>query len=205
MTARPLVVLGVAIVSRLSAAQGVVEGSVTLQGAKVMGAVAYLLSERSPGGGEPGRALIDQRGLQFMPNAVVVYPGSEVAFLNSDSVRHSVFSPTRGGAGFDLGTYHSGERRVRLFDSAGVFVILCDVHPEMAAHVYVVASRWHAVTDSSGAFRITGIPAGAYLLEVRYRRRAAVRLPVRVGDNASTRADVTLIVGGPGRSTDSRP
>ncbi|MEW5917957.1 MAG: carboxypeptidase regulatory-like domain-containing protein, partial [Gemmatimonadota bacterium] len=176
----------------VTGAQGVVSGNATFNGAEAGGAVAYLMSQ-SRSVGTPGAALIDQRGLRFVPNAVVVPPGSDVAFMNSDSVRHNVFSPKRGGAGFDLGSYHSGEQRVRRFDSTGVYVILCDVHPEMAAHVYVVPSSWNALSDSTGSFRITGVPAGVYTLVVQYRRRALAQRSIRVLDGDSTHASMALL------------
>lgn len=193
MTARLLSWALLCLVARTAYPQAVVEGNVTLVRSSVAGAAVYLLR---PDGAQARmvaeRARIDQRNLRFVPNAVVVVPGSEIEFLNSDSVRHNVFSPRRGGAGFDLGTYRSGEHRVRAFMGAGAYVILCDVHPEMAAHVYVVDSPLHALTDSTGRYRIAGVPPGEYLLEVRYRRRALGRLTLRVVQGDTARVDVAL-------------
>lgn len=157
---------------RLVAQEGSVLGTVAVPAAGITAIVVYLVPEgasrmRSTA---PVNAQIDQRNLKFVPRAVAVTPGSEVAFPNSDPVMHNVFHPSLGSAGFDLGTYPQGERRSFTFADEGAYVIFCNVHPEMVAYVVVVASPYRAVTDESGRFRIDGVAPGTYRLRTWHRR-----------------------------------
>ncbi len=107
---------------------------------------------------------IDQRELRFVPTIVAVGIGGAVTFRNSDPYLHNVYSPT--GKRFTLGTYARGDTRVHAFETLGRHVILCNVHPEMVAYVFVVPSSHHAITDAAGRFAIRGIPPGDYLVQV---------------------------------------
>lgn len=152
-----------------------IDGAVTWLGRPAAAAVVELVSVV---GATPPRAagdtvMIDQRHLRFAPNVLGVPVGTVVEFKNSDPIMHNVFSPARQGADFDLGTYPQEESRTHLFDQSGTFVILCHVHPEMAAWVVVSESPFVAVTDDEGAFSMEGIPPGEYEATIWYRRRSA--------------------------------
>lgn len=174
------VVLGLVLILVLPAA-------VTAQGTGVDGVVragarpateAVVWLEADGVGGEPSssgqRPLIDQKSLRFEPDVLVVRPGTRVSFLNSDPILHNVFSPGSPGPAFDLGTYPSGTARSHVFTEPGPHVILCHVHPEMAAYVVVVATPHHALTDSEGRFSIEDVPPGRYRLTV-WRRGSGSR------------------------------
>jgi len=128
----------------------------------------------------PPRAVIDQTHLRFVPGVVVVRPGSTVEFLNSDPILHNVFSPGWTGEEFDLGTYPSGTSRSHTFTEPGPHVILCHVHPEMAAYVVVVDTPHHGVTDGEGRFRIEEVPPGTYRLSVWQRGFPSVEAEMSV-------------------------
>ena len=49
-------------------------------------------------------------------------------------------------------------------------MILCHVHPEMAAFVVVVPARYWATVENNGRFRLEGVPPGLYTLRVWHRR-----------------------------------
>jgi plastocyanin len=131
--------------------------------------------------------LIDQVNLRFLPPVVAILAGATVRFRNSDPTQHNVFSPERRGAGFNLGTYARNESRFHTFRARGGYVVLCHVHPEMAVWVVVTPTRSNAVTDDRGAFRIDGVPPGAYLITVSYQGRsgpsAAINVPIHGVDS----------------------
>jgi len=130
-------------------AQGSFGGRVTLDAEPVPGAVVYLAPSGPVVTAPVASTVIDQRSLRFRPALAVVTPGSVVAFLNSDSLLHNVFSPGGPDGPFDLGTYTTGERRERTFGGVGTHVILCHVHPEMVAYGVIVPTPWYAVADSN--------------------------------------------------------
>lgn len=122
--------------------------------------------------------VIDQQDMRFEPDVVVVPPGTTVEFPNSDRMLHNVFSPRGPGRGFDLGTYPPGQSRMHTFEEVGVHMVLCRIHPEMAAFVAVVPSAHHAFVDDDGAFRLEGAPAGGSVLRLWRARRMVLELPV---------------------------
>lgn len=180
--------------SSADAQRGRIEGALVSRGAPLENAVAYLVAP--PGDPPlrplPARAMIDQRELRFIPAIVSITPGSAVEFPNSDDVLHNVFHPGHGAHAFDLGTYSSAETRSITFTREGAYVILCNVHPEMAAFVHVAASPHRAVSDTAGHFVMADVPPGRYQLHVWHRRARPVARIVHVGGDSTARVALRL-------------
>jgi len=136
-----------------------VQGHASVGSKRLAGAVVWLDAPDAPR--PPRRAVLDQRNLAFSPTVIAVSTGSTVRFPNNDRVLHNVFS-FRDGKKFDLGLYPVGQVRDVKFDRAGVSRLFCNIHPGMAAYVVVVDSPYYAVTDSTGAYALTGVPSGQY-------------------------------------------
>jgi len=108
-------------------------------------------------------AVMDQRSLAFVPRVLVVATGTSVAFPNSDSVSHQVysFSPAKK---FQLPLY-KGERHPPVtFDREGLVVLGCNIHDEMAGYIYVTDAPYFGTTDAAGMLRLTDLRAGDYRL-----------------------------------------
>jgi plastocyanin len=113
-------------------------------------------------------ALMDQKGLKFIPHVLVVLKGTTVDFLNSDPVGHNVYWPSISGnkkLTHNLGTWPKGDKKSFQFNDLGAAPMLCNVHPEMSGYVIVVPTPYFAVTDKEGNFEIKGIPPGHYTLK----------------------------------------
>ena len=96
-----------------------------------------------------GPEIMDQVNRTFAPYVLSVTQGQDVAFPNSDNVRHHVysFSPAKM---FDLKLY-SGEPKAPLtFDKAGTVVIGCNIHDNMVGYIYVTDKAYRATSDNSG-------------------------------------------------------
>ena len=183
-----------------AAQDGAIAGRVTMPAPGISGAVVYLVpvtgTRNAPG--RPFTTQIDQRDLRFVPRVIAATPGTTVSFPNSDPVMHNVFHPSlRANASFDLGTYPPGEERSFTFRDEGAYVIFCHVHPEMVAYVVVIASRYRAVTDDHGAFRIDSIAPGTYRLRTWHRRLRMHEQIVRVTGHGVTRIVLPLKFGFP--------
>jgi plastocyanin len=123
-----------------------------------------------------------QRNKQFTPAVSVALVGSTVEFPNEDNIFHNVFSlskPLR----FDLGLYKSGASKSVKAKRAGVIDVYCNIHPQMAAKVVVLDTKYHATTEADGKFRIQGVPPGDYELVAWQPRGKEVsrRVSVRPG------------------------
>ena len=181
------------------AQEGTVQGEVSVPAASISGVVVYLVPtvRRAAVPLAPLTVEMDQRDLRFVPQVIAVTPGSTVHFPNSDPIMHNVFSPGPRTGGFDLGTYPQSERRSFTFREEGAHVILCHVHPEMAAYVVVIASAHRAVADAAGRFRLEGVAPGTYRLRTWHRRLRTVEQLVSVAANGNVRVDLRLVYGSP--------
>jgi plastocyanin len=109
----------------------------------------------------PGRVVLDQRNLAFLPHVLAVRVGTRVEMPNNDRVFHNVFS-FKDGKRFDLGLYPVGTTKVVEFDKPGLSRIFCNIHPTMAAYVIAVDSPRFAVSGTDGRFVLNGVPPGRY-------------------------------------------
>ena len=192
--------LGAAIPNSVVVAQSTsLVGTLTLPDAAITGVVVYLVPVGSPATtpAPPISAKVDQRDLRFVPRIITVPPGSDVVFSNSDPVMHNVFHPGQRQPSFDLGTYPQGEGRSLTFSHEGAYVILCHVHPEMVGYVVVVASRYRAVSDGEGRFRIDGLAPGTYRLRTWHRRLRTLERTVTIPASGVAHLDLRLSFGIP--------
>ena len=135
-------------------------------GRALEGAVAWLV----PTGGtaalpSPARAIIDQRGRQFVPRVSVVQTGASVEFPNSDNIRHSVYSFSTPKP-FTLKLYSGRPAAPVSFDKPGVVLLGCNIHDTMVAWIAVVDSAWFGRSDAGGRLTLRGVPAGPYQLHL---------------------------------------
>ncbi len=149
---------------------GDIKGKVHVKGVKksagVLVYIEYVDSSFTP---PKKHALIDQKDLMFMPVVLPILAGTTVDFLNSDSVLHNVFTPSKCAGNFNLGTWPRGEIRSHTFENAGCFVtILCEVHPDMQAWIAVLQNPYFVRTNQKGEYEIKNIPPGNYELRVWY-------------------------------------
>jgi hypothetical protein len=128
----------------------------------------------------PGRLLLDNVGCRFSPRVAVLTVGSLFEMRNSDPTLHLVH--LQGSIEANIALPLAGMTANRTLKKAGMFVVKCDVHGWMQAFIRVVDHPFHAVTDRTGSFRITEVPAGEYTLEVWHemlgRRQKTVRIRV---------------------------
>jgi plastocyanin len=148
---------------------GIVKGTVTLDGRPTSAVVVsveglskeYLRSHVS----KAVPKLMDQKGMKFIPEVLPVLVGTSVEFPNHDNTWHNVFSPSETNK-FNLGLYPPSEKRSVTLTEAGVVRILCNVHPNMEAHIVVKEHSLFTTPNTRGSYRIDAVPMGKYRLEV---------------------------------------
>ncbi len=92
---------------------------------------------------------MDQVNMRFVPELLVAPVGAKVAFRNSDTVSHQVysFSPAKP---FQLSLYRGSGNPPVLFDKPGLVVLGCNIHDEMVAYIFVTAAPLYGKTDARG-------------------------------------------------------
>jgi plastocyanin len=109
---------------------------------------------------------IAQKNLAFEPALLPVQTGTRVEFPNLDDTYHNIFSYSPAKR-FDLGRYRPEERPIpsEIFEVPGLVTLRCDIHEHMRGLILVLNTPYFATTDTSGRFRLSGLPAGHYTLK----------------------------------------
>ncbi|MEJ5251957.1 MAG: carboxypeptidase regulatory-like domain-containing protein [Chthonomonadetes bacterium] len=166
-----------------------VTGQVLMLGKPVRDAVVYL--EGAPKPSPLPKAVVDQRNKTFVPHVLVVTVGTTVEFPNNDVVLHNVFAYYEAKR-FDLGMYRRGTSRSVTFDKPGIVALLCNIHPDMSAYIFVVDTPYYALTDKNGQFRIRSIVPGTYTLRVWHESGAALSQKVTLKGNEAYTLSLAL-------------
>jgi plastocyanin len=110
-------------------------------------------------------ASMDQRNRAFLPRVLVVAVGTQVEFPNNDTVSHQVYSFSDAKK-FQLPLYKGERHSPVLFDRAGLVVLGCNIHDDMAGYIYVTDAQFFGETDPDGVLHLHGVPPGDYRLTV---------------------------------------
>lgn len=171
---------------------------------------AVLWLQPRPGTPEPklksgGPYTLLQKDRMFTPHLLVVPVGAVVHFPNADPYYHNVFSLFNGRR-FDLGLYEAGSRKDVTFDHEGVSYIFCNIHPEMSAVVLALSTPLYSIADKSGAFLISGVPAGDYQMHLWAEGASQSALdqltrPVHVSSDGINLGDVRITLALPNNAT----
>src|SRR6478672_13409244 len=133
---------------------------------------------------------VRQKDLTFIPSLLPVRVGTTVEFPNLDDTYHNIFSYSPAKR-FDLGRYRPDEKPIPsvVFDVAGLITLRCDIHEHMRGLLLVLATPHFAVTDESGHFRLTGLPAGQYTLKAWVDSRTTREHPVDLKSGSTLHVD----------------
>ena len=139
---------------------------------------------------------LDQQGCRYTPHVFGVQVGQTVQITNSDPTLHNIHATPAVNAEFNTGQPIQGMSMERTFDEAEVMVpFKCDVHGWMNAYVGVLAHPYFATTGPDGAFDISNLPAGSYVIEAWHEMLGVQTQNVTVGDGATAEVSFTFNVG----------
>ncbi len=99
----------------------------------------------------------------YTPNFLTIRRDEAVTFINSDKIKHNVFSTSPGNS-FDLGTYGKGSDGTVALKNNGIVKVYCNIHPNMAIFVSVSDDNYSFITSKDGIYSIGGLPPGEYML-----------------------------------------
>ena len=140
----------------------------------------------------PVHAVMDQVNRAFAPDLLVIPVGSTVAFPNSDSVSHQIYSFSAAKR-FQLPLYHGKPYPPVQFDQTGVITLGCNIHDEMLAYLLVTDAPYFGRTDAQGAWS-ADVLRGRYQVTIWHPRlrdsQADLERELTVGD--ADRAELTL-------------
>ncbi len=113
------------------------------------------------------KPVMDQVGLTFGPELLLVRTDQPVEFRNNDDTLHNVnvrHDETREQA-FNV-AIPTGANFEFTFKRDGFYRVACDIHPAMAASIYSASTPYSAVADSDGRFTFSDVPDGEWTITV---------------------------------------
>jgi hypothetical protein len=118
--------------------------------------------------------------------------GATLQIVNSDKLFHNVHARDGDKTVFNFAMPVPNHVIPRPLKNPAVLRLTCDVHPWMRAWVHVLPTSAFAVSDESGAFTITGIPAGKHTLKLWHERLGEKDQQVDVPADGTATADLQL-------------
>jgi len=113
------------------------------------------------------KPVMDQVGLTFGPEVLLVRTGEPVEFRNDDDTLHNVNvkdEQTREQA-FNVAIPTGGTYEYT-FKRDGFYRVGCDIHPAMAASIFSASTPYTAIADRDGGFEFAGVPPGPWTVTV---------------------------------------
>ena len=113
------------------------------------------------------KPVMDQVGLTFGPELLLVRTGQPVEFQNNDDTLHNVHvshEETKTPA-FNV-AIPTGGAYTYTFERDGFYRVGCDIHPAMAASIFSASTPYTALADSDGSFAFADVAPGAWRVTV---------------------------------------
>ena len=107
------------------------------------------------------RRHLDQKHCHYIPHILLVPENADLQMQSSDATLHTIHMD--GAATYNLPFPFPNQISSRNMPTPGLVNLRCNGgHVWMNAEMMVVRHPYYAVTDESGRFEFTGVPAGTY-------------------------------------------
>lgn len=138
----------------------------------------------------PTKVVLDQKGCEYHPHVLAFPAGSTVEILNPDGILHNVHTYSKINSPFNLAQPKFKKTMTVTIDKPEIIQTKCDVHSWMSGWLFVTDTPHFAVSDASGAFQLTGLPAGEHTVEIWHETLGKQTKTVKL--NANETATVTF-------------
>lgn len=115
---------------------------------------------------EAKKIKLTQKDCEYHPHVLAFPAGSTVEIENPDGILHNIHSYSKVNPAFNMAQPKFKKTMEQKIEKPEVINIKCDVHGWMSGWLVATESPYVAVTDNSGAFKLTDVPAGTYNVEV---------------------------------------
>jgi plastocyanin len=109
---------------------------------------------------------LTQKDCEYHPHVLAFPAGSTLEIENPDGILHNIHSYSKVNTAFNMAQPKFKKTMEQKIEKPEVINIKCDVHGWMSGWLVATESPYVAVTDNSGAFKLTDVPAGTYNVEV---------------------------------------
>jgi len=137
--------------------------------------------------------ILDQQGCRFQPHVVLIPRGATLEILNNDKILHNVRTTSKKNPPFNKAQPKFLKKIKHTFKAAPEKIkVQCDAHSWMSAWIVVQEHPFYAVTDASGQFTLTDVPAGTYTIESWHEKLGTQTATVTVPATGTVTANFTF-------------
>lgn len=132
------------------------------------------------------KVTLDQKECEYRPHVLAFPAGTTVEILNPDGILHNVHSYSKVNSPFNQAQPKFKKTLPVKIDKPEAVEVKCDVHGWMHGWLVATESPYVAVTDNSGTFKLTDVPAGTYTVEVWHEKlgKTSQKVTVKGKDEA---------------------
>lgn len=141
---------------------------------------------------EAATPVLDQKGCRYIPHVLAFPAGSTVKILNSDGILHNIHTYSTANPPVNLAQPKFKKELNQKFEKPETIKVSCDAHGWMLGYFISQEHPYYAVTDASGAFKLTDVPAGEYELKVWHEKLGEKTAKVTVAAGAEAKNDFEL-------------
>jgi plastocyanin len=138
------------------------------------------------------KVTLDQKGCEYQPHVLAFPVGSTVEILNPDGILHNVHSYSKVNSPFNMAQPKFKKTLDVKIEKPEAIEVKCDVHGWMQGWLVATPTPYVAVTDNSGNFKLTDVPAGTYTVEVWHEKlgKNTQKVTVKAKEDAKVSFDL---------------
>ena len=130
------------------------------------------------------RSVLNMR-CAFSPRIEIARKGQKVEVRNQDPILHNTHIKYGKRTFLNVAQVPGGKPIVKRLRWSGLHTIRCDKHVFMEAYLHVFSHPFYALTNQTGTFRITGIPAGDHHVRVWHETLGMLEKLVSISTNGT--------------------
>jgi len=162
--------------------------SLIVKGGNLVNAVVTITDIKKGKKIDKKEVTLDQKGCEYHPHVLAFPAGTTVKILNPDGILHNVHSYSKANSPFNMAQPKFKKTLDVKIDKPEAIEVKCDVHGWMHGWLVATPTPYVAVTDDSGNFKLTDVPAGTYNVEVWHEKlgKSSQKVTVKAKEDAKT-------------------
>lgn len=138
------------------------------------------------------KVTLDQKGCEYHPHVLAFPAGSPVEILNPDGILHNIHSYSKVNSPFNQAQPKFKKSLDVKIEKPEAIEVKCDVHGWMHGWLVATENPYFAVTDNSGGFKLTDVPAGSYTVEVWHEKlgKSTQKVTVKAKEEAKVNFEI---------------
>ena len=136
---------------------------------------------------------LDQKECVYTPHIVLTPAGENLEILNNDGILHNIHTYSEANPAFNQAQPKFKKKLKKKFDKPEYVKVTCDAHNWMTGWIVVMDHPYYAVTDASGNFSMSDVPAGEYEVKIWHETlgETTQKVTVEAGGDASVSAELS--------------